>query len=80
MDFVFHILIKNIAKHWNCAFWKAIKKLVPNEKSSTKASTIRIKHDDKLTEDNYTTANAFCNFFCNLAKQMNNELKIVPVL
>lgn len=55
-------------------FWEAVKKLVPNEKSSTKASTIRIKYDDKLTEYNYTTANAFCNFFCNLAKQMNNEL------
>ena len=55
-------------------FWQAIKKLVPNEKSSTKTSTIRIKHDDKLTEDNYTTANAFCNFCCNLAKQMNNNL------
>ena len=55
-------------------FWKPVKKLVPNEKSSTKTSTIRIKHNDKLTEDNYTTANAFCNFFCNLAKQMNNVL------
>lgn len=54
-------------------FWKAIKKLVPNENTSVRNTTIQIKDDDKITDNSYTTANAFCDFFCNLTKRMAAE-------
>jgi hypothetical protein len=73
-----NLLEENI--HNPSKFWKAIRKLVPNEKSSTETTTSWIKYDGKLTEDNYTTTNGFCDFWLNLAKQMTNELIIVIII